>query len=343
MRLDRAMSIDAPKDALLSRTRASYLIRLCAVSVNGIFQTDTAFKVNSGDEIIVYLPIKAETSVKLESIPLDIIFEDEDVIVINKSAGMVVHPAIGNQSGTLVNALLAHTKGGLSQMGGGERPGIVHRIDKDTSGLLVCAKSDLAFVGLAEQFKDHSVEREYEALVYGWPTYNNPRLLGLTGFSSEPANVMKISTQLDRHRTHRKKRAVVKVGGRHAVTRIKVIEHYGNPPAVSRVTCWLDTGRTHQIRVHLAYIGHGLIGDQVYGSRQLSPGKFSCSITEKTIMEFPRQALHARVLGFVHPVKRSKMRFEAQVPSDMKQLLLNLSGSASSNAHACDNNEIFLQ
>ena len=326
MRLDRAMAVDAPKDAVLSRTRASHLIRLCAVSVNGVFQTDTTFKVCSGDEIIAYLPVQGDTAVQAESIPLDIIFEDEDVIVINKPAGMVVHPAIGNHSGTLVNALLAHNTEGLSQLGGGDRPGIVHRIDKDTSGLIVCAKSDVAFVGLAEQFQKHSVEREYEALVYGWPSINNPRLLGLHGFSPEPENIMKISTQLGRHRNNRKKRAVVQANGRHAVTRLKVAEKYGSPPAVSRVICWLETGRTHQIRVHLAYVGHGLIGDQVYGGKQVVSGKLSCPRTENAITEFPRQALHARVLGFVHPVKGSNMRFEVEAPSDMKQLLSNLSG-----------------
>jgi len=209
----------------------------------------------------------------------------------------------------------------LSGVGGAKRPGIVHRIDKDTSGLLVVAKSDRAHHGLAAQFEKHSVERYYHAVVYGVPDAADPRLRGVRGVSFEAGNIMKITTGLARHRTDRQKQAVTFDGGRHAVTRARVVQSFGNPPAASLVECWLETGRTHQIRVHMAHAGHGLIGDPVYGGRRKLPLRALPQAALDTAGRFSRQALHAAVLGFEHPVSGESLRFEAPLPNDMAHLL----------------------
>lgn len=313
-----------PEGAALSRTRLARLIAGGAVTVNGAVTTDPKAKTAEGALIEVTLAAPEESHLQPEYIPLDIVYEDDALIVVDKPAGMVVHPAPGTPSGTLVNALMAHCGDALSGVGGTKRPGVVHRIDKDTSGLLVVAKSDAAHQGLAAQFAAHSVERAYRALVYGVPDAGDPRLRGVRGVSFETGNTLKITTQLARHRTDRQRQAVLFEGGRHAVTRARVLQGYGTPPALSEVECRLETGRTHQIRVHMAHVGHGLVGDPVYGGRRkLARGTLSVDATA-AIAAFDRQALHAAVLGFEHPISGEVLRFEAALPDDIELLLKTL-------------------
>ena len=310
-----------PEGAALSRTRLARLIAQGAVSVDGAVATDPTARVAAGAVIGVTVEAPQESHILPEAIPLDILFEDADLSVVNKPAGMVVHPAPGTPSGTLVNALMHHFGNDLSGVGGMKRPGIVHRIDKDTSGLLVVAKSDAAHHGLAAQFAAHSVERYYRALVYGVPDANDPRLRGIKGAGFEPGNVLKLTTQLARHKTDRQRQAVLFHGGRHAVTRARVVMRYGAPAVLAQMECWLETGRTHQIRVHMAHAGHGLVGDPVYGGRRkLARGALS-EAAAQAVAAFDRQALHAAVLGFDHPVSGAKMRFEAPLPADFQGLL----------------------
>ncbi len=329
-RLDKALARDAPEDAALSRTRLARLLAGGAVRVNGAPATDPKARVAEGDVIEIAVPQAAESHIAPESIVLDILFEDDDLIVVNKPAGMVVHPAPGTPGGTLVNALLHHCGDTLSGVGGEKRPGIVHRIDKDTSGLLVVAKSDRAHHGLAAQFEAHSAERAYLAVVYGVPDAADPRLRGLRGVSFEPGTVMKITTGLARHRTDRQKQAVTFDGGRHAVTRARLLESFGRPAAASLVECRLETGRTHQIRVHMAHAGHGLIGDPVYGGRRKLPLRALPQAGLEAARAFPRQALHAAILGFRHPATDAPLRFEAPLPADMAALIAALRGEAPS-------------
>ena len=309
----------------MSRTRLARLLEAGAITVNGVVARSAKAQVAEGDSIAITVEESDESHITAEDIPLEVVFEDDHLIVVNKPAGMVVHPAPGTPSGTLVNALLAHCGDSLSGVGGAKRPGIVHRIDKDTSGLLVVAKSDAAHQGLAAQFEAHSVERYYNAVVYGVPDANDPRLRGIKGVSFEPGNILKLTTQLARHKTDRQKQAVLFAGGRHAVTRARVVERFGTPAVAALVECWLETGRTHQIRVHLAHAGHGLIGDPVYGGRRKLPAKALSEQGLTAVQAFPRQALHAAVLGFVHPISEENLRFEAGLPKDMVDLLAALS------------------
>lgn len=323
-RLDKALSRDVPESAALSRTRLARLIGQGAVTVAGQVVTDPKAKVAAGAEIRITVEDAEDSHIGPEDIPLDIAYEDDDLIVVNKPAGMVVHPAPGTPSGTLVNALLAHCGDHLSGVGGVKRPGVVHRIDKDTSGLLVVAKSDAAHHGLAEQFARHSAERVYQALVYGVPEAADPRLRGVRGVSFEPGNVLKITTGLDRHKHDRQKQAVRFDGGRHAVTRARVRDRFGDPTCLALVECRLETGRTHQIRVHMAHVGHGLVGDPVYGGARKLPGRALSDTAAEAVRHFPRQALHAAVLGLEHPVTGAPLRFEAPLPSDMAELIASL-------------------
>ena len=320
-RLDKALSRDVPEAAALSRTRLARLIEAGAVRINGTVASNAKAQVNEDDQVEITLEVAIESHIGPEDIPLDIIFEDDDLVVIDKPAGMVVHPAPGTPSGTLVNALLHHCGDTLSGVGGVARPGIVHRIDKDTSGLLVVAKSDRAHHGLAAQFEAHTVERYYLALANGVPDGADPRLRGLRGVSFEPGNILKITTQLARHKHDRQRQAVYFSGGRHAITRARLVERFGTPPVLSLLECWLETGRTHQIRVHLAHAGHGLVGDPVYGGRRRLSEKALPPETHAKVQAFPRQALHAAVLGFQHPVSGETLRFEAPLPADMRDLL----------------------
>ncbi|KNG95324.1 RluA family pseudouridine synthase [Pseudaestuariivita atlantica] len=312
-RLDKALARDVPEEAALSRSRLARLIAEGAVRVGGSVVTDPRAKVAEGAEVVIAVPQAVETDMVAEDIPLDIVHEDAALIVVNKPAGMVVHPAPGTPGGTLVNALLHHFGGDLSGVGGVQRPGIVHRIDKDTSGLLVVAKSDAAHHGLAEQFSAHTAHRVYRAVCHGVPDVGDPRLVGTRGVSVEPGGVIKITSGLERHRTDRQKQAVVfGGGGRHAVTRVRVLERFDG---AALIACQLETGRTHQIRAHMAHVGHGLVGDPVYGGRRkLRAGAGA----------FDRQALHAAELGFVHPVTGESLRFSAPDPTDMALLIARL-------------------
>ncbi len=294
----------------------------------GIVLVDPRAKVAAGEMIEIALPAVAEVATRPQPIALDILHEDDDLIVLMKPAGMVVHPAPGSHEGTLVNALLHHCGHSLSGIGGEKRPGIVHRIDKDTSGLLVVAKSDRAHHGLAAQFEAHAVMRRYLALCWGLPDAADPRLRGLRGVSFEPDGVLKITSRLDRHRHDRQRQAVYFDRGRHAVTRVRVLEGFGTPPQLALVECRLETGRTHQIRVHMAHAGHALVGDPVYGSGgRRRPAKGSLPPgAEAALAGFPRQALHAAALGFAHPVSGAAMAFEAPLPDDMAALLTALRG-----------------
>lgn len=320
-RLDKALARDVPEDANLSRTRLGKLIEQGAVMVAGEVVRDPRARVAEGQVVEIGVEEAEESHIQAEDIPLEVIHEDDDLIVINKPAGMVVHPAPGSPSGTLVNALMAHCGDNLSGVGGMKRPGIVHRIDKETSGLLVVAKSDAAHHGLAKQFEKHTVERYYMALVYGVPDANDPRLRGIKGASFETGNILKLTTQLARHKTDRQRQAVLFNGGRHAVTRARTVESFGSPPVLALMECWLETGRTHQIRVHMAHAGHSLVGDPTYGGRRKLPKAALPEIVAETVKAFPRQALHAAVLGFEHPVSGHMMRFEAPLPQDMDDLL----------------------
>ena len=320
-RLDKALAALVPEQASLSRSRLMKMIAAGEVLRDGQAVTDPKTKVQPGEEYTLILAQPEDLDTVAQDIPLTVVYEDADLIVIDKPAGMVVHPAPGTPDGTLVNALLFHCGDTLSGIGGMRRPGIVHRIDKDTTGLLVVAKTDRAHHALAAQFEDHSVERHYLAVVHGVPSAYDPRIRGLRGVTFEAGGILKIATHLARHKTDRQRQAVVWDQGRHAVTRVRVIETFGD--GASLVECWLETGRTHQIRVHMSYVGHGLLGDQTYGGkRKLSPKTFGADIGNG----FPRQALHAATLGFDHPVTGEWMEFTSDLPQDLRGLLAALAG-----------------
>lgn len=314
-RLDKALAAAAPAGQGLSRSRIQALIAEGAATLGGLPIDDPRVKVRGGEEIEIALPPPAPARAQAEEIPLAIVYEDEDLIVIDKPVGLVVHPAPGARDGTLVNALLHHCGASLSGVGGEARPGIVHRIDKDTSGLLVVAKNDAAHQGLAVQFAAHSIERRYLAVTWGAPDAATARIGGLPGASWEPGGVLRIATRIGRSPSDRKKMAVVPDGGRMAVTRARVLERMGEAPhfRAALVECRLETGRTHQIRVHLAHVGHPLIGDPVYGRRRAG--------ADPALAGFPRQALHAASLGFRHPLTGAELRFEAPPPADFEGLL----------------------
>ena len=330
-RLDKALFRDAPEAEDLSRTRLVRLIGQGAVTINGDVATNPNARVRAGVIVKIRLEVAVETATLAQNIPLEVVYEDSHLIVINKPAGMVVHPAPGSPSGTLVNALLHHCADSLSGIGGEKRPGIVHRIDKDTTGLLVVAKNDKAHHALAKQFATHEVERLYQAVCFGYPDVSEPRLGGLRGVSFEPGAILKVTTQLARHKIDRQRQAVLFEGGRHAITRVKVRKTFGSPNTASLVDCWLETGRTHQIRVHMAHIGHGLIGDPVYGGNRKIAKKSISEEAFSLIKSFARQALHAAVLGFKHPESDEKLRFNVEIPTDMQGLLSVLQGSTSQN------------
>ena len=312
-RLDKALAAAAPEGFGLSRSRLQALIAGGSVSAGGVTLSDPRVRLEPGAEVLLRVPEAAEVATVAQDIPLSIEFEDAHLIVLDKPAGMVVHPAPGAESGTLVNALLHHCGDSLSGVGGEKRPGIVHRIDKDTSGLLVVAKSDAAHQALAARFAAHEIERRYLAVTRGAPDPADPRLAGLPGVRWEPGAVLRIEGDIARHPVDRKRMAVGRPGGRRAVTRARVLERFGAAKAVAALAeCRLETGRTHQIRAHLAHVGHPLIGDPVYGRRG------------DPVADFGRQALHAATLGFVHPVTGEEMRFEAEPPEDFRVLLERL-------------------
>ena len=327
-RLDKALARDVPEAAALSRSRLARMLADGDVRQGGVVVTDARARPAEGAVFDIALGAPEPVETAAEDIALNVIWEDADLIVIDKPAGLVVHPAPASPSGTLVNALLHHCGQTLSGVGGERRPGIVHRIDKDTSGLLVAAKSDRAHHGSAAQFEKHTVNRRYLAVVHGVPDANDPRIHGTKGTNFEPGGILKITTQLARHKHDRQRQAVLFHGGRHAVTRIRVIEGFGTPPAAALVECWLETGRTHQIRVHLAHVGHGLIGDAIYGGRRKPAVRALGEAAAAAAMTFPRQALHAATLGLVHPVTGARLEFESPLPDDMATLVSRLSGRA---------------
>ncbi|KKC24528.1 RluA family pseudouridine synthase [Sphingomonas sp. SRS2] len=297
-RLDRALAVAIPT---LSRERLKALISSGQVSnESGALARDPAMKVTPGARFVVVVPDPTPAHNEAQDIPLVIAYEDEHLIVVDKPAGLVVHPAAGNFDGTLVNALLHHCKGSLSGIGGVERPGIVHRIDKDTSGLMIAAKTDPAHVGLAAQFARHSIDRRYKAIVAGQP---------------RPAEGV-VDAPLARSSANRKKIAIVADGrGKRAVTHYSTIERLR---AAALVECRLETGRTHQVRVHMASLGHPLLGDPVYGR----PRPEHRELLNR--LNFKRQALHAARLGFIHPVTSAALCFESEIPPDMYELFSEL-------------------
>ena len=287
-RLDVCLTECMPE---LTRSQIQRLIAEGHVTVNGRIPSKAGYRLTSGETVQVSIPAPTADTVVAQDIPLDILFEDEQLVVINKRRGMVVHPAAGNQQGTLVNALLAHCSD-LSGINGVIRPGIVHRLDKETSGAMLVAKTDLAHVSLAEQIRSHSAGRIYLAVVYG----------------NLVADAGKIEGAIGRHPKDRKKMAVVRQLGKPAVTHFQVVERLGRYTVVS---CRLETGRTHQIRVHMASIGHPLVGDPKYGPAKTEPG-------------IKGQALHSSEIHFTHPRTGETMTFSAPLPQDMKDLIERL-------------------
>ena len=283
----------------LTRSAALRLIETGMVTVNGEPQKPS-LKLKGGERIVVSIPPAAPAEAIAEDIPLHILYEDSDVIVVNKPAGMTVHPGAGQPTGTLVNALLGHCRD-LSGIGGELRPGIVHRIDKDTSGILVAAKNDRAHQSLAGQFKDHTVKRVYIAIIFGSPRQDKGRIEGAIG----------------RHPVDRKRMSGKARHGRNAVTHWKVLARYRG---LSLLSLRLETGRTHQIRVHLSEAGFPLAGDEVYGGDSRL-GNIADPLLRKLIKELGRQALHAKTLGFIHPTSGEYLEFTEELPEDMARLL----------------------
>jgi 23S rRNA pseudouridine1911/1915/1917 synthase len=304
-RLDRTLAHLHPA---LSRARFQRLIATGQVRVDDRIVDDPGLKVKSGQHMTVHVPEAEPAAPTAEHIPLDILFEDRHLIVLNKPAGIVVHPAAGHASGTLVNALLAHCGDELSGIGGVKRPGIVHRLDKDTSGILVVAKTNEAHKGLSQQFAAHGrdgrLERAYLTIVWGVPERKSGT----------------ISTGIGRSTANRQKMAVSgRTDAREAITHYKVLERLGT--LCSLVECRLETGRTHQIRVHMAHLGHPLLGDQLYGAGFRSSAKKLSADAQEALQALNRQALHAAVLGFDHPVSGKHLRFECPPPEDFAELL----------------------
>jgi 23S rRNA pseudouridine1911/1915/1917 synthase len=309
-RLDRILAAAFPH---VSRARFQRLIADGQVSVEGQAITETRYRLKPGQQVSCIIAPAAQAEPRAETIPLPVVYEDKDLIIIDKPAGLVVHPGAGHETGTLVNALIAHCGDSLSGIGGVKRPGIVHRLDKDTSGLLVVAKNDAAHQGLSEQFAAHGrdgrLERVYQAIVWGAPERNRGSIL---------ANIARSSS-------NRQKMAVSKSAtSRKAVTHYEVLTSFGKPPVASLVRCVLETGRTHQIRVHMTHIGHPLLGDRVYGqSFKASLNNLSES-AQSAVKSLNRQALHASVLGFEHPHTGKSLHFESPLPADMTELLAAL-------------------
>ena len=308
-RLDKALAQLIAEEGLdLSRSRIKALIQGSQVSIDETVMESPSIKLKAGQEIELIIPPAESYAVAAENIPLDVVFEDEHLLVINKAAGMVVHPGAGNWTGTLVHALLHHCGDSLSGIGGVMRPGIVHRLDKDTSGLMIVAKNDRAHKYLSAQLADRSLTRQYIALVIGVPIPMRGR----------------IDFPLGRHPRDRVRIAIRLTSGKEAVTHYERLESYGE--ALSLVMCKLETGRTHQIRVHMEAIGHPLIGDSLYSiqptklASMLRKAGFSEEIHQK-LAEFPRQALHAKTIAFIHPESKEEMRFDSELPEDFQSLL----------------------
>ena len=293
----------------LSRTRLQNLIRNGHVKLNNVTINEVSKKIKNEDKIEVDFPQPKETLIKPNKIHLDILYDDNDLIIINKSPGMVVHPGAGNYEKTIVNGLLFKYQNNLSSVGGKLRPGIVHRIDKDTSGVIVVAKNDNAHIDLSKQFSNHKINRMYEALVWG---------------SLKPQSG-KINERISRSVKNRQLMAVRKEKGKIAITNYKTLEIFQNfnLPKISLIECRLETGRTHQIRVHMNFKGNPILGDKSYGKSKKKFKNIDINI-EKKINDFNRQALHAKNLGFIHPTTKKKISFEAKRPKDFDILIKSL-------------------
>jgi len=301
-RLDKALA----EASGLSRERVKALMGEGRVSLDGKPVSQASLKPAAGTPFEIRVPETTPAEAQAQDIPLSVVYEDEHLIVVDKPAGLVVHPAAGNLDGTLVNALLHHCAGQLSGIGGVARPGIVHRIDKDTSGLLVVAKTDAAHEGLARQFADHSIERAYMAVVSGLPVPPTGTIRGWIGRSDHDRKKMAVLHELNKR-------------GKHAVTHFRTLETF---TGCALVECRLETGRTHQVRVHMTSIGHPLLGDPAYGR---TPPRLRPILEQ---LHFARQALHAAVLGFIHPVTGAELRFESTLPADMTGLLVELESNS---------------
>ena len=293
----------------LSRTRLQALIHDSQVKLNNIIINSTSKKIKEADQIKVNFPHPKETFIKPNKIPLNILYDDNDIIIINKLPGIVVHPGAGNYEKTIVNGLLYKYRDNLSSVGGKLRPGIVHRIDKDTSGVIVVAKNDNAHINLSQQFSNHTIKRTYEALVWG---------------SLKPQSG-KIREKISRSVKNRQLMAVRKEKGKIAITNYKTLKIFQNLnlPKISLIECQLETGRTHQIRVHMNFKGNPILGDKSYGKLKKKFKKIDPKI-ENQINTFNRQALHAKSLGFLHPKTRKELFFEARRPEDFDALIKNL-------------------
>jgi 23S rRNA pseudouridine1911/1915/1917 synthase len=307
VRLDRVLAVRQPE---LSRSRLKALILAGSVTAGGVAIRDPAYHVVAGDTITIDVPEAVAAEPGGEDIALNIVFEDDDIIVIDKPRGLVVHPAAGHETGTLVNALIAHCGASLSGIGGVKRPGIVHRLDKDTTGLMVVAKNDRAHKSLSEQFADHGrtgeMRRGYMAIVWGVPN----RLRGT------------VDAPIDRHPFAREKMAV-RDGGREAVTHWEILESFNGrdgKPVAALLACQLETGRTHQIRVHLAHIGHPLLGDAVYGPHFKTKASHLGPQSRTALTALARQALHAYLLALEHPKTGEILHWESPLPEDLRLL-----------------------
>ena len=315
-RIDRFLKVHlATPSRPLSRTRIKALILAGKLSEDGRTLTDPSASVKPGSHYMLILPPPINAVPKAENIALEILFEDEHLLVLNKPAGLVVHPAPGSLTGTLVNALIAHCGKSLTGIGGVIRPGIVHRLDKDTSGTMIVAKTDVAHLRLVEMFAAHDLDRRYQALVWGTSIQNG-------GIIDQPIG----RASFDR------KRQAITTKGKNAITFWQVLRQF--PPFGSHIECKLETGRTHQIRVHLAHIGHGLIGDPLYG-RAPRATQMPDKLARNGLLQmrkFNRQALHAAYLGFSHPITGENLSFETPLPADMVSLLALIEGTVSARA-----------
>ena len=296
-----------------SRTRIKNIINEGYVKINDLIINEPSKKVKEKDKIEIKVPNAKESRIIAQKINIDILYEDDDIVLVNKPSGLVIHPGAGNTDNTLVNALLYYYKNNLSSIGGKLRPGIVHRIDKDTSGVIVVAKNDNAHINLSKQFSKHTIKRKYETLVWG-------ALRPQSG---------KIIKPISRSKKNRQLMSANNFKGKRAITNYKTVNVFQNKdvPKISLVECYLETGRTHQIRVHMANKGNPILGDKSYGKFKIKFKKINPDL-EKKIINFNRQALHAKSLGFIHPNTGSEVFFESPRPSDFEELIKTLKKSA---------------
>tara|TARA_A100001011_G_scaffold379290_1_gene445121 strand:- start:2321 stop:3301 length:981 start_codon:yes stop_codon:yes gene_type:complete len=303
LRLDKFLAL---KLKIFTRSQIKKFILSNNVSINKEIISSPSQKIRYGDSVEILIKESKNENIKPQKMNLNIIYEDNEIIVVNKPSGMVVHPGAGNKDGTLVNGLLYLCKKNLSDLNGSSRPGIVHRIDKDTSGLIVIAKNNFSHANLAKQFSDHTIERKYLALVWG---------------VIRPLNG-KITTLLSRSRKNRQLMSVSERTGKKAITNYKTLNVFNSKeiPKISLIECILETGRTHQIRVHLSHKGNGLIGDKKYGKKKIGFRKIDKKF-DKILSNFERQALHAKSLGFIHPTKKKRVNFDSKLPHDFKKML----------------------